>query len=157
MTSPSPRPGFSQAGRFAYGFAQGLFRLFAAGAVIYELHQLILGFYQYEWMHIQINGGDRACAAVNWYANPGFGGTTVCRSAKLWFPWLELYEDHALPIAAFYAAVLAFLAGVALLWNRKLKAMLGLRRKDMETQQAHGAARPATATETVASGTSFPQ
>ncbi len=135
MTTSANRPGFSAAGRFAYGFAQGLFRLFAAGALLYELHQLVLGYYSYEWASIQINGGDRACSAMNWYANGGMlGGTTACRSAMLWFPWLRLYENHALPIAAFYAAVLAVLVGVALLWNRKLKGLLGLRRKDMASE-----------------------
>ena len=129
MTPNATRPGFAQAGRFAYGVGQALFRLFAAGALLYELHALILHYYSFEWASIQLNGGDRACSAMNWYANGGMlGGTTACRSVMLWLPWLRLYENHALPIAAFYAGVLAFLTGVALLWNRKVKGLLGLRR-----------------------------
>ncbi len=151
MTTNANKPGFAQAGRFAYGFGQALFRVFAAGALLYELNALILGYYSFEWASIQLNGGDRACSALNWYANSGMlGGTTACHSLMWRFPLLRLYQEHLVPIALFYASVLAFLAGVALLWNRKAKGLLRLSRKDMETQKAHGASSPAGETETVA-------
>lgn len=137
MTANANRPGFSQASRFAYGVGQALFRLFAAGALLYELNAMVLSYYQYEWVSIQLNGGDLACSEMNWYANGGMlGGTTVCHSLMWRFPILRLYEEHLVPIAAFYAVVLALLAGVALLWNQKLKRMLRLGRKDMDTQKA---------------------
>jgi hypothetical protein len=118
MADDSNRPHIGIYSRFAYAFIQGLFRLFAGGALIYELHQLVLQYYSYEWTQLQFSGADPACFEINWIARgDSIGGHTVCHSLLLSFPWLALYEDHWGPILVFYLTIAFIIGAIAFIWR----------------------------------------
>ena len=119
MTQP-PRHGKVGIGlstRFAFGLAQGIFGLFTAGALLYELHTFFLKYYQQEWFGIQFNGVNR-CSGTGWIANGDlFGGSTFCNDFLNFFPWLVIYMDHPGAAIIYYGVVAALLIGIGLLWK----------------------------------------
>lgn len=95
---------------------QGMLRLFSAGAVIYEAHQLFLSYYSREWNGMLFSGVN-GCQGESMVANGDlFEGQTFCNQPINFFPWLELYRRHWLAALLYYgvAAIVIILIGFAI-------------------------------------------
>ena len=93
-------------------WTQGILRLFSAGAVIFEAHNLFLRYYAREWQGIQL-AGVNGCQGEDQIANGDlFIGQTFCNKPENFMPWLEVYRHHPVSVALYYGIALVVIVAV---------------------------------------------
>lgn len=118
-------PGLHTLLRFGLAAAGGIIRLFAAGAVLFEAHQLFLRYYAREWGGIQFSGVN-GCAGEDGIANGDlFEGQTFCNQPINFVPWVELYRRHWLVAVGYYAAIVAVLVLIGWLMHLGQRRLAG--------------------------------
>ena len=111
-------PGLRQSAHAALGFTQGMLGFFAAGTVIYEIHTAFLRNHAQEWAAIQMFGVND-CAGVAMIANADiYAGKTFCNDLINYFPWAQIYTDHADEAAAWYGSAGTVMLLIAWAWRR---------------------------------------
>lgn len=147
MTEQVSKAGMGLSTRYAYAIAQGTFRLFTAGAIVYELHSYFLKFYANEWAFIQFNGPNRCSGIGRIASGTALSEATFCNEFINFFPWLKLYANHPGAVAAYYGTALGIVFLIAWIWRTHIRHRLRFGRKEVESQKAHGDARLATEAE----------
>lgn len=95
-------------------WVHGVFRLFSAGAVIYEAHHLFLRYYAREWQGVQI-AGVNGCNGEDLIANADiFVGQTFCNKPENFVPWVEVYRHHPVAAAIYYGVALTIIVVIGM-------------------------------------------
>ncbi|MBL8554610.1 MAG: hypothetical protein JNL41_10060 [Phenylobacterium sp.] len=110
------RPGVVARTRMGLAWSQGILRLFSAGTVLYEAHQLFLRYHAREWQGIQLRGVNDCRGEEIVASGDLFVGQTFCNKPINFVPWVEVYRNHLAQAAIYYgvALVLIVLIGVVI-------------------------------------------